>query len=75
MGLLLLALVLVAVAFFANFLIYMAGGGPDCHEACSTTVDVTAALFTLLLIVAAGLLLALLVRGALWIWCRSAGNS
>lgn len=75
MGLLLLALVLVALAFFANFLIYMAGGGLDCHEACSTTVDVTSALFTLLLIVAAGLLLALLVRGVLWIWRRSADNS
>ncbi len=75
MSRLLVAVVLVLVLAFADFLLYMSAGGLDCHgDGCSTTAEVTGVLFSPLLVAAAGLLLALLVRAALMIRRRSAGN-
>lgn len=73
---LLLALAVVLALAIVNGLLYVSADGMECQgDSCSTTADVTGALFFPLLILSAVLLVAVVARAALGLGDRSAGDA
>ncbi len=70
-----LALAVVLALAVLNGALYVSADGMDCQgESCSTTADITGALFFPLLILAALLALAVVARAASRLRDRSAGD-